>query len=67
VHLTVIDSPLPVIADAVSTKPLIREESVNFAGRFGDQEYALGSKEDGVARASRRMSELRRKIPAEVP
>jgi hypothetical protein len=33
---------------------------------FGDQEYALGSTEAGLARAIRRMSELRREIQAEV-
>jgi hypothetical protein len=41
-------------------------ESGSFVGRFGDQEYALGSTEGGVARAIRRMSELRREIQARV-
>jgi hypothetical protein len=34
-------------------------------GRFGDQEYALGSTEAGLAWAIRRMSELRREIQGE--
>ena len=50
----------------LSTKPLIRVESGAFVGRFGDQKYALGSTEAGVARAILRMSELRREIQAEV-
>ena len=49
----------------LSAKPLIRVESVVFVGRFGDQEYALGSTEAGLAWAIRRMSELRREIQGE--
>ena len=37
-----------------------------FVGRFGDEEYALGSSESGVARAIRRMSEHRREIQEEI-
>ena len=50
----------------MSAKPLIRVESSTFVGRVGDQEYELGSTEAGVARAIRRMSELRREIQGEV-
>jgi len=50
----------------LSARPCIRVESGTFVGRFGDQEYALGSTEARLARAIRRMSELRRAIQAEV-
>ena len=48
------------IVDRLSAKLLIRVQSGAFAGRFGDQKYEIGSTEAGVARAIRRMSELRR-------
>jgi hypothetical protein len=35
-------------------------------GRFGDQEYELGSTEAGLARAIRRMSQLRREMETDV-
>jgi hypothetical protein len=54
------------IVTRLNAKPLIRVESGVFVGRFGDQEYALGSTEAGVARAIRRMSQLRREIQAKV-
>jgi len=41
-------------------------ESGAFVGRFGDQEYELGPAEAGLARAIRRMSQLRREIETEV-
>ena len=41
-------------------------ESGAFVGRFGDQEYELGSTEAGLARAIRRMSQLRREMETEV-
>jgi hypothetical protein len=47
-------------------KLCIRVESGNFVGRIGEQEYALGSTEVGLARAIRRMSELWREIHAKV-
>jgi hypothetical protein len=50
----------------LSAKPLIRVESGSFVGRFGEQEYALGSTEAGLARAIRRMSELRLERKAEI-
>jgi hypothetical protein len=50
----------------VGAKPLIRVESGGFVGRFGDREYALGSWESGLARAIRRMSEIRGEIQAKV-
>jgi hypothetical protein len=54
------------IVARLSAKPFICVQSGTFVGRFGDQEYALGSTEAGVARAIRRMRELRREIQAEV-
>ena len=45
-----------------SAKPSIRVESGSFVGRLGDREYELGRTEGGVARAIRRMRELRREI-----
>jgi hypothetical protein len=50
----------------LSAKPWIRVESGVFVGRVGDQEYELGSTQAGLARAIRRMSELRREIQAKV-
>jgi hypothetical protein len=50
----------------LSAKPWIRVDSGTFVGRFGDQEYALGSTEAGLARAIRRMRELRREVLAKV-
>jgi hypothetical protein len=54
------------IVGRLSAKPSIRVELGVFVGRFGDQEYKLGSTETGVARAIRRMSELRREIQEEL-
>ena len=48
----------------LSAKVVIRVESGAFVGRFGDQEYELGSTAAGVAQAIRRMRELRREIQA---
>jgi hypothetical protein len=50
----------------LSAKPLIRVESGTFVGCLGNQEYVLGSTEAGLARAIRRMNEIRREIQAEV-
>jgi len=49
----------------LSAKPLIRVESGAFVGRFGEEEYALGPTEAGLAQAIRRMSQLRREREAE--
>jgi hypothetical protein len=57
---------LGAIVARLSEKPRIRVDSGTFVGRFGDQEYALGPTEAGVARAIGRMSELRREIQEEV-
>ena len=54
------------IAARLSAKPFIKVESGSFVGRFGDQEYELGSIRAGLARAIRRLSELRRESEAEV-
>src|ERR1039457_1077372 len=54
------------IVARLSAKPSIRVVSGTFVGRFRDQEYALGSTETGLARAIRRLSELRRAIQTEV-
>ena len=50
------------IIAGLSAKPSIRVESGSFVGRLGDREYELGRTEGGVARAIRRMRELRREI-----
>jgi hypothetical protein len=55
-----------VIVVRLSSKPFIRVESGGFVGRFGDQEYALGSTKAGLARAIRRMRDLRGEMQAEV-
>ena len=57
---------LPAIVARLSAKPRIRVESGIFVGRFGDQEYELGSTEAGLARAIRKMSAIRREIQAKV-
>ena len=57
---------IPAVVARLSAKPFIRVESGAFVGRFGDQEYELGSTEAGLARAIRRMSELRREVQTEV-
>jgi hypothetical protein len=45
---------------------VITEETVDsggsFVGRFGDQEYELGTTKAGLARAIGRMSQLRREM-----
>ena len=51
--------------ERLSAKPFIRVESGTFVGRFGDQEYALGSTEAGLARVIGRMTQLRREMEAE--
>jgi hypothetical protein len=53
------------IVAGLSAKPSIRVESGSFVGRLGDREYELGSTEGGVARAIRRMSEIRRDVETE--
>jgi len=50
---------VPAIVARLSAKPSIRVESGRFVGRVADQEYALGSTRSGLARAVRRMNELR--------
>ena len=57
---------IPAIVAHLNAKPCIRVESGAFVGRFGDQEYKLGPTEIGLARAIRRVSEIRWKIQAEV-
>jgi hypothetical protein len=57
---------IPGIVARLSAKPCIRVEAGSFVGRLGGQEYDLGPTEAGLARAIRRMSELRREILAEV-
>jgi hypothetical protein len=53
------------IVTRLSAKPVIRVQSGAFVGRIGDQEYGLGSTEVGVARAIRRMNELRQELQGE--
>ena len=54
------------IATLLSAKPWIRVESGRFVGYVGEQNYALGSTEAGLAQAIRRMSELRREVQSNV-
>jgi hypothetical protein len=54
------------IVARLSAKPFIRVELGRFVGRLGDQEHELGSTTTGLARAIRRMRELRREREAEV-
>jgi hypothetical protein len=55
---------IPAMVARLSAKPWIRVESGAFVCRVGDQDYRLGSTAAGVARAIRRMSEIRREILA---
>ena len=57
---------IPAVVARLSAKPYIRVESGGFIGRLGDQEYELGPTKAGLARAVRRMRELRREIQAEL-
>ena len=54
------------IVARLSAKPIIRVDSGTFVGWLGDKEYELGSTEAGLARAIRKMNELRREIQGEV-
>ena len=53
------------IVARLSGRPFIRAEAGSFIGRFGDQEYGLGSTEAGLPMAIGRMSQLRREMEAE--
>ncbi len=55
---------IQAIAARLSGKPHIRVEAGSFVGRFGDQEYELGTTKAGLARAIGRMSQLRREMEA---
>jgi hypothetical protein len=57
---------IPSIVARLSAKPWIRVEGGTFVGRLGDQEHVLGSTQAGLARAIRRMRELRREFQAEM-
>lgn len=57
---------IPAMVVRLSAKPWIPVESGDFVGRFGGQEFTLGSTEAGWARAIRRIGELRREILAKV-
>src|SRR5947208_17110276 len=48
---------IPAMVARLSAKLVIRVESGSFVGRFGDQEYVLGSKGAGMARAMHRRSD----------
>jgi hypothetical protein len=58
---------IQAIVARLSTRPFIRVEFGAFVGRFGDREHELGTTAAGLARAVRRLSELRREREAEVP
>ena len=57
---------IPAIVARLSAKSTIRVEAGRFVGRLHDQEYALGTTQAGVARAIRKMRELRRELLANV-
>ena len=57
---------IQAIVARLSAKPIIRVESGTFVGRLGDQEYELGPMEAGLARAIRRIKELRRENQSNV-
>jgi hypothetical protein len=48
------------IVARLSAKPRIRVECGTFVGRFGEEEYKLGSVKDGLAQAIRRMTDFRK-------
>ena len=54
------------IIERLSAKPYIRVESGVFVGRFGEEDYELGSTEAGLVPAIRKMSQLRRERESEV-
>ena len=53
------------IVGRLSGKSFIRVEGGSFVGRFGRQEYQLGSTAAGLARAISRMSQFRREVEVE--
>jgi hypothetical protein len=53
---------IQVMVARLSAKPSIRLQSGSFVGRLGGEDYALGMTGAGMARAIRRMGELRREI-----
>lgn len=55
-----------IIVARLSAKPFIRVESGCFVGGVDGEEYELGSTQAGLARAIRRIRELRRQIQSEV-
>src|ERR1035441_6547045 len=57
---------LQAIVARLSAKPVIRVESGAFVGRFGEEAYALGKTEDGLVRAIRKISQVRREKESEV-
>jgi hypothetical protein len=54
------------IVARLSAKPSIRVEAGVFVGRFGEEEYALGSTEGGLVQAVRKMRQVRRERELEV-
>ena len=65
-RLSVYDAAYLELAQRTDDPGFIRVESGTFVGRYGDQEYELGSTEAGVARAIRRINQLRREMESEV-
>jgi hypothetical protein len=57
---------IAAIVARLSAKPSIRVESGAFVGRLRDEEYWLGATQDGLRKAIRRISELRREVQREV-
>jgi hypothetical protein len=49
---------IPAIVSRLNQKPFIRIETGMFIGSLEDQQYFLGTTEDGIASAVRRMTRL---------
>lgn len=57
---------IAALVRTLSAKPVIRIEGGEFVGRLNREEYALGNVRSGVARAIRKLSDLRREVQLSV-
>ncbi|MGA3028347.1 MAG: hypothetical protein ABSF98_26665 [Bryobacteraceae bacterium] len=57
---------IPVLVARLSAKPFIRVESGLFIGSLRGEEYLLGTTQIGIARAVRKMTDIRREALMEV-
>lgn len=51
---------IPALVRRLSAKPVIRIAAGEFVGRVNGEDYALGTIQQGIARAVRRMTELQK-------